>query len=235
MKIKGMIPLLFVLILLTGCQRITDEEIRVPMSDNEETEEQIETVKQLQEAEVREYEGEKLDTVVKFRENSIKGVQFVELEDYKLRISGLVDDELSLTYDEVLDFQKYSKVVTLFCVEGWDVKVLWEGVLLKDLFEEAGIKEGANTVVFYAEDGYSSSLGLDYVLDNDIMLAYKINDVILPPRNGFPFQVVAEDKWGYKWVKWVTRIELSDDPNYKGTYEKAGYSVKGDVDGPKFD
>lgn len=218
------------LIFLTGCEPDI-ETLKHP----EPLEEQYETVEELKEIEVREYEGERLDTIIKFRENSIGGVQFVELDNYKLRIEGLVNEEKSFTYDEVLDFNKYSKVVTLFCVEGWDVKVLWEGVLIKDLLNEAGIKEGANTVIFYAYDGYSTSLDLDYIMDNDILLAYKINNVTLPPRNGFPFQVVAEEKWGYKWIKWVTKIELSDNPDYKGTYERVGYNIKGDVDGPKFE
>jgi DMSO/TMAO reductase YedYZ molybdopterin-dependent catalytic subunit len=67
------------------------------------------------------------------------------------------------------------------------------------------------------------------------LLAYKINNLTLPPERGFPFQLVAEDKWGYKWIKWVTSIELSNDTNYKGFWEKQGYSNKGDFKGPMFD
>jgi len=67
-------------------------------------------------------------------------------------------------------------------------------------------------------------------MDNDILLAYKMNDVILPPERGFPFQLVAEDKWGYKWIKWVKEIELSDNVNYKGYWESRGFSNEGDLD-----
>jgi DMSO/TMAO reductase YedYZ molybdopterin-dependent catalytic subunit len=52
---------------------------------------------------------------------------------------------------------------------------------LKDLLDEAGIQTGSNTVIFYAVDGYSSSLPLDYIMNNDIMLAYKMNGVAIPP------------------------------------------------------
>lgn len=194
-----------------------------------------ETIQELQEVEVQDYEGKDLSSIGDFRENSIKGPQYVNIEDYNLEIMGLVDNPMSYTYDEVLENQKYSKVVTLYCVEGWDVTLLWEGVLMKDLLEDAGVQSNANTVVFHAYDGYTTTLPLNYILDNDIMLAYKMNDVVLPPERGYPFQLVAEDKWGYKWIKWITKIELSDDPAIKGFWEQRGYNQKGDLSGPKFE
>jgi DMSO/TMAO reductase YedYZ molybdopterin-dependent catalytic subunit len=183
----------------------------------------------LEEVEIREYGGEKLGSVNDFRENSIRGPQYIDINDYKLTVEGLVEETKEYTYEEVLEHQKYSKVVTIYCVEGWNVKVFWEGILLKDLLDEVNVKPEANTVIFYAYDGYSSSLPLDYILDNNIMLAYKQNNVTLPPENGFPFQLVAEDKAGYKWVKWITHIELSDDPSYRGYWESRGYSQEADL------
>lgn len=186
-------------------------------------------------AEVREYQGEDLSSISEFRENSIRGPQHVSLEDYELKITGLVDNPLALTYDQVLDRQHYSKVVRLDCVEGWSVHILWEGVLLEDLLNQVGVKDGAVTVIFHAADGYTSSLPLTYIRQNQIMLAHKMNGVVLPPERGFPFQVVAESKWGYKWVKWVTEVELSADPDYKGYWETRGYNNNGDVSGPLFE
>lgn len=185
--------------------------------------------------EIREYEGEDLSSIDDFRENSIRGPQHISLDDYQLEITGLVGKPLSLTYDEVLDRDQYSKVVTLHCVEGWDATILWEGVLIESLIDQAGVEDEAVTVVFHAADGYTSALPLDFVRDNDILLTYKMNDVVLPPERGFPFQVVAESKWGYKWVKWVTKIELSDDTDYRGYWEERGYNNDGDVEGPIFE
>jgi DMSO/TMAO reductase YedYZ molybdopterin-dependent catalytic subunit len=51
-----------------------------------------------------------------------------------------------------------------------------------------------------------------------------MNGVLLPHERGAPFQLVAESKWGYKWIKWITEIELSDDVDYLGTWERQGYS-----------
>jgi DMSO/TMAO reductase YedYZ molybdopterin-dependent catalytic subunit len=109
------------------------------------------------------------------------------------------------------------------------VDILWEGIILKDLLDKVEIKNSANTVIFYAEDGYSTSLPLKTILDRDMMLAYKMNGVTLPPERGYPFQLVAEDKLGYKWIKWITRIELSDDKDYLGYWEERGYDNEADI------
>lgn len=181
--------------------------------------------------EVTEYKGEKLGSVEDFRENSIKGVQEVDRESYRLTVTGLVDAPREYTYSQVTSgHASYEKVVQLDCVEGWSVKVLWQGLLLSDLLDEVGVSSGANTVIFRAADGYSTSLPLSYIRDNDILLAYKMNGVTLPAERGFPFQVVAENKWGYKWIKWVTEIELSNDASYPGYWEDRGYSNSGDRD-----
>ena len=108
--------------------------------------------------------------------------------------------------------------------------ILWEGVLVKDLINDAELDQKANTLIFHAYDGYTTSLPLDYIVENNIILASKMNSVTLPPERGFPFQLVAESKWGYKWIKWVTQIEVSDDPDYRGYWESRGYSNSADLD-----
>jgi len=185
----------------------------------------------LEPAEVREYQGEDLSSVKDFRENSIKGPQYVDIENYQLEITGLVESPVSYSYDEVIEgYQNYKKAVTLYCVEGWDATILWEGVLVSDLLAEAKPLPEAQVVIFHAYDGYTTSLPLDYIIDNDILMAYKMNEIIMPPDRGFPFELVAESKWGYKWIKWVTTIELSDDVDYRGYWENRGFSNTGDLD-----
>jgi DMSO/TMAO reductase YedYZ molybdopterin-dependent catalytic subunit len=175
--------------------------------------------------EICDYEGQNLSSISDFKENSIKGPQQVNESTYRLTITGLVNKTVEFSYNDVINgFQKYQKVVTLHCVEGWSVKILWEGFLLKDLLNEAGINPEAVVVIFHAYDGYSTSLPLDYILDNNILIAYKMNGLTLPPERGFPFQLVAESKYGYKWIKWITTIELSDNVNYKGYWESRGFS-----------
>jgi DMSO/TMAO reductase YedYZ molybdopterin-dependent catalytic subunit len=180
--------------------------------------------------EVRSYQGQDLSSINDFRENSIKGPQFVNISGYRLTISGLTNRTSEYTYEDILNnYPHNSKVVTLFCVEGWDTTILWEGVLVRDLIRDAGIDPRANTVIFTAHDGYTTSFPLEYLMNRDIIMAYKMNNVTLPAERGYPFQLVAEEKWGYKWIKWIENIQLSDDPKYRGFWEQRGYSNTGDL------
>ena len=192
-------------------------------------------VKSLGSVEVRSYQGKDLSAISDFHENSIMGPQYIDAASYRLLVTGLVGKQLNLTYEDVLAHQRYSKAVTLNCVEGWSVDILWEGVLLTDIFKDAKVQPGANTVIFRAYDGYSTSLPLDYINSKGIILAYKMNNVTLPPERGFPFQVVAEDKYGYKWAKWITGIELSNDTAFRGYWESAGYSQNATAGGMAYD
>lgn len=188
------------------------------------------TPRMLYPAEIREYQGENLSSISDFEENSIKGPQHINESTYSLTITVLVNKTVEFSYNDVINgFQKYQKVITLHCVEGWSVKILWEGFLLKDLLNEAGITPEAVNVIFYAYDGYSTSLPLNYILEKNILIAYKMNGLTLPPERGFPFELVAESKYGYKWIKWITAIELSDNTNYTGYWESRGFSNDANV------
>jgi DMSO/TMAO reductase YedYZ molybdopterin-dependent catalytic subunit len=192
------------------------------------------TIKELTLVEVREVNGTLLSSIAGFRENSIAGPQYVNITDYRLSVIGQVAENKSYAYDEVLNgFQSYQKVVQLDCVEGWRVKILWQGVLVKDLVQEAGVVGGARTIIFRGADGYSTSFPLEYITSSTIMLAYKMNNVTLPPELGYPFQLVAESKWGYKWIKWVTQIEITDS-DYRGYWESRGYSNNGNLNSSFF-
>ena len=184
---------------------------------------------QLDSVEVKEYQGQKLSSVNDFRENSIKGPQYVNISSYRLEVTGLVEKPQNYTYDQIKGLQSYKKVVKLNCVEGWDVSILWQGVLVSDILNRSKPLPNANTIIFYAVDGYSTSFPLDYFQKNQILLAYKMNNATIPPQRGFPFQLVAESKWGYKWIKWIKKIELSDNPNYQGYWESRGYSDSGNL------
>lgn len=101
---------------------------------------------------------------------------------------------------------------------------------MRDLLKQTGVDPKAKIVILRAADGYSTSFPLDYFYDKDIIVADKMNGVLIPPVRGFPFMLVAEDKWGYKWIKWITAIELSDDTSFRGYWERRGYTNSGDRD-----
>lgn len=179
--------------------------------------------------EVKEYHGEKLSSVNDFRENSIKGPQDINITNYRLEVTGLVQTPRNYTYDDVKNHTTYEKVVKLDCVEGWDVTILWQGILVSDILKEAGPLPTGSVVIFYAYDNYTTSFPIDYLYNNQIIMAYKMNNATIPPERGFPFQLVAESKWGYKWIKWITKIEVSNNTDYQGYWESRGYSNLGDL------
>jgi DMSO/TMAO reductase YedYZ molybdopterin-dependent catalytic subunit len=187
--------------------------------------------RQVRSIEIQDYKGLKLGSVNDFRENSIKGVQKIDINTYTLQIDGLVNKKASYNYSDLQKMNHITKVIVLNCVEGWSVKALWEGIPLADFFKTAEPLKNVNTVIFHASDGYTTSIPYSYIMDKNIMIADKINGMVLPPAQGYPFILAAESKWGYKWCRWITRIELSADANYKGYWEEAGYSQKGDLSG----
>jgi DMSO/TMAO reductase YedYZ molybdopterin-dependent catalytic subunit len=181
------------------------------------------------------YNGVALGPMSSFRENSIKGVQYVDASKYTLKFTGMVKSKLSLKYAEVTNLAAVRKLITIYCVEGWSVTVLWQGVPMKTLLKMPGVSGSPKTVIFRAADGYSTSLPLHEVLKKDMILAYSANGIPLPAKNGFPFILVAEDKWGYKWARWITEIELSANTDYKGYWEQRGYNNDASLSGPIFE
>ena len=180
--------------------------------------------------EIQSYQGQRLDPAIGPRDNSIKGIQYLNLDTYTLTINGLSGSSLSLTYDQVIAYPTQQRLITLHCVEGWEATILWEGVSLMDLIELANPSEEVSTIIFHASDGYTTSLPLETIQEKDLILAYRANGLPLPPEMGFPFIVVAQEKLGYKWARWVTSIELSSDTDYLGYWESRGYSNLADLD-----
>jgi DMSO/TMAO reductase YedYZ molybdopterin-dependent catalytic subunit len=190
-------------------------------------------IERLAAVEVRDYQGARLDSVTDFPEISIRGPQTIDRASYSLHVGGLVDRALDLGYDKLLALPRVEKVVTIRCVEGWNATLLWEGFRIRDLLDRAGWDKTASTLIFWAADGYSTSLPLADVIGRDLIVAVKMNGVELPPERGFPLALVAEEHWGYKWIKWITRIEVSDEADYKGFWESRGYGLHGVIGQPE--
>ena len=131
-----------------------------------------ERAKELEPITVKEYEGKKLSSIDDFRENSIMGPQKVEITNYKLTIRNTNNISKTYTYEQIINsFQKYNKVVTLDCVEGWGVTIFWEGILVRDVIGRNMTTPEAKVVIFRAYDGYTTSLPLDYIMNKDIIMA----------------------------------------------------------------
>ena len=183
------------------------------------------------------FQGTSLTPIAYQRNNALAGTQYIDRATYTLTVDGLVDHPLTLTYNDLLALPQYDRLMPLNCVEGWNFTAKWTGPSLKDILAKAGAKPEGKILIFYTTDDSSgySSLDMPYIIDNDIIIALKDNDITLPPERGFPFQVVAMSKYGYKWAKWVTRIEVSDNTSFRGYWENFGYNNNGDDKGPPFD
>jgi DMSO/TMAO reductase YedYZ molybdopterin-dependent catalytic subunit len=186
------------------------------------------------EGEATEFQGTKLTPIKDQNLNALAGTQKINQTDYTLTIDGLVDHPLTLSYADLEALPQVSELATLQCVEGWQYTAEWTGPTLSSIFAKAGVQPGAVIAIFHTADdtnGYSS-VDLNYIDSNNIIVAMKDNGITLPAANGFPLRLVASGKWGYKWAKWITRIELSSDTNFRGYWESNGYNNNGDVTGP---
>lgn len=163
---------------------------------------------------------------------SIRGTPEIDIDKYELSIEGLVENPFTLRYSDLLSYPAKTKIIMLRCVEGWSGVGEWTGIPLRNILEEAKIRYNARTVVFYSKDGYSTSLSVEDSLRDNVMLSYKVNGQALPKEHGYPLRLVVEDKYGYKWIKWITHIEVIKG-TYKGYWESYGYNNKADVGGPK--
>jgi DMSO/TMAO reductase YedYZ molybdopterin-dependent catalytic subunit len=180
-----------------------------------------------------EVEATELTPISQQRNNALSGTQVINNETYQLVVDGLVDNALSLNYTDLLAYPQVSKLTDLDCVEGWGFTAKWTGPTIDSIFADAKVKPEARIAIFYtadASEGYTS-LDLSYIQEKNIIIALKDNDITLPPNRGFPFQVIAEGKYGYKWAKWVTRIELSADTSFRGYWESRGYSNDANITG----
>ena len=156
----------------------------------------------------------------------------IDIGEWRLEVTGLVENPLSLTYDEILAMPQVTQITYLYCMPGYEGTGEWTGVPLLYVLEKAGYSDETVSVVFYAADEYSSSIPLDKAVLQDTILAYKMNGVTLPEEHGYPLRLVVPDKVGYKWVKWIVKIELVNYL-YEGYWESRGYSNIGNAPNAK--
>lgn len=161
---------------------------------------------------------------------SIEGTQSFDPESWRLKVDGLVENAGAFTYEEILQLPKMTQSKNFVCVEGWGLdNQKWEGIHLRQIFEEVRIKPEARFVTFHAIGGrYTDSLTLDEALEPETMLAYRLNDKPLSPKQGRPIRLIVPRMYAYKGVKWVERITL-EEKQHIGYWETYGYAVDGSI------
>lgn len=153
----------------------------------------------------------------------------IELKTYTLVVDGEVDSSMRLSWNEVLGLPKTESVSDFHCVEGWSVlDCRWEGVRLRDLMTLVKPNSRATSATFECADGYTTSLTMDELSGDDVLLAYRLNDAPLEEGYGFPLRLVVPSKYGYKSALWVTHVKFTTRKEL-GYWEKRGYSDTADV------
>jgi|GEM_PF-749711 len=161
--------------------------------------------------------------------NSVFGVPTINLATYQLEITGLVESPYTMTLAEIQSSHAVTTdIMFMYCVEGWEVWGKWKGILVRELLNKAQIQQEGEYVLFSCADGYSTALPISYLKKYDAMLAYRVNLLPLKEDNGYPLRLIAFGKYGYKWAKWVTKMEVIDQSQL-GYWETQGYSDEANV------
>jgi DMSO/TMAO reductase YedYZ molybdopterin-dependent catalytic subunit len=137
--------------------------------------------------------------------------------DWRLKISGLVDRPLTLTLDDIKNgYDPRNQYVTLSCISnpiGGDLvgTTRWTGVSLRDVLADAGLKEDARYIKITSVDGFYETTAIDLIQsDERIMLTYFWDGIPLLYKHGFPLRIYVPDLYGMKQPKWITEIEVMD-------------------------
>ncbi len=162
---------------------------------------------------------------------------------WALEINGEVERSKTYRYDDLAARDPIEQESTLMCISnaigaGLSSNAVWTGVRMRDLLNEAGVRDSAVEVKLYGADGYTDTFAIEKALDPTTLVVYEINGEPLPERHGYPVRVVVPGLYGEKNVKWVTGIEVVDY-DAKGFYETQGWGpnfvipTRSDIFSPK--
>jgi len=152
----------------------------------------------------------------------------IDVKKWSLKITGLVDKERTLTYDEFTALPRVEVFSDIHCVTTWSrLNNLWEGISTSAIKELAGIKGEAKYVMVEGAGGFTTNLSLEDFFLEDVLFVLKWDGKPLTAEHGGPVRLVAPRLYFWKSAKWVTglRFMAKDEP---GFWERTGYHMHGD-------
>ena len=156
----------------------------------------------------------------------------VSLSGWSLTITGMVEERIKLSYDDLMALPPVEQPATLTCISnpvGGDLvdNASWVGARLSDALELAGVRGEPARVAFFGADGYSDSFEFDKALEPTTIIAYEMNGEKLNDKHGFPARLIVPGKYGIKNGKWLRRLELVD--GFRGYWQQRGWTNLGDI------
>ncbi len=156
---------------------------------------------------------------------TVAGFPIRTTKDYKLKVTGLVNKPITLSYSDLLKLPPTYMTKDFQCVTGWRVpNVKWTGVCLRDILNLAGVKQEVKGVLFKSYDGvYTESLTLNQAMRSDVIVAYSMLGESITEEHGGPVRLYVAPMYGYKSIKWLDSIELATNV-IPGYWENLGYA-----------
>ena len=161
----------------------------------------------------------------------------VDVATWSLRVHGLVDREIRLTYAELVELPLIEQYVTIACVSnevggGLVGNAKWTGVRLRDVLELAGVQASATQLVGRSVDGWTAGMPTSWVMDpaREPLIAVKMNDEALPRNHGFPARLIVPGLFGYvSATKWLSELELTTWEAFDGYWVPLGWAKEGPI------
>ena len=152
----------------------------------------------------------------------------IDLDSWRFRAFGLVEEEVTLDWSQFTGLQKVAVDAEFHCVTQWSrLQNTWEGVAFNELLKLIRPKPEAKYVMAHCYGGYTTNLALDALREDDVLFAYGHDGEPLAPEHGGPLRLVVPKRYGWKSAKWVNGLEFKagDAP---GFWEERGYHMEGD-------
>ncbi|MEZ5378732.1 MAG: molybdopterin-dependent oxidoreductase [Acidimicrobiales bacterium] len=170
-----------------------------------------------------------------YRIDTALTVPQIQADAWTLRIHGLVDREIELSFDDLLQRELIERDITLTCVSntiGGDLvgTARWLGVRLDDVLDEAGIDPTATQIVGRSSDGYTGGFPVSALDGRDALVAVGMNGEPLPLEHGYPARLIVPGLYGYvSATKWLTEIELTTFEAFDHYWVPRGYAVEAPI------
>jgi DMSO/TMAO reductase YedYZ molybdopterin-dependent catalytic subunit len=171
-----------------------------------------------------------------YRIDTALSVPALNVQDWELRVHGLVDREIRLSFQDLLEAELIESHISLTCVSnpvGGNLagNARWLGMPLRDVLRMAGPQDGADMVLSTSSDGFSASTPLEVLQDGrDAMLAIGMNGEALPLEHGFPVRMVVPGLYGFvSATKWVVDLEVTRFADSKAYWTDRGWAERGPI------